>query len=141
MSYSGIAGAESFAALNPVGVAPGSTMVDPDPELSHLGRKRLTDAFDAPLRCVVEPEAWIRYLTASRRHLKESASCLGPQVRQGRPNDFDRTNQVRFEYLADLFTGWFLDRGEQGVAGVVDYDVDRAELYEASSTTRWTEAA
>ena len=63
-----------------------------------------------------------------RGHLKDVPAPLGTQDREGRLRDPEGPEEVRLDLRARLGLREFLDHAEEPVAGVVDDDVEPAEL-------------
>lgn len=102
----------------------------PDAEWCDLLGDGFDEAFDAPLRRVVERVAGKGDLSAVRRDLDDPAGTLCPQVGQRRADEVDRTDEVGRDDVLDLGVGRLLGRAEQPVAGVADEHVDAPEVGE-----------
>jgi hypothetical protein len=58
----------------------------------------------------------------------DPAATLPAKVREGCTRDLNRADQVGGDLVEDLLVSQFLGGAEQAMAGVVDHDVDLAEL-------------
>src|SRR6202012_5176139 len=101
---------------------------DADAEGRDLLGHRVGEAFDAPLRGVVERAPRPRDLPADRGQLQDPAAATGPQVGQHGTDQLDRTEQVRVDLVPYLLVGQLLGGTHQAVARVAHHHVEPAEV-------------
>ena len=86
------------------------------------------ERFDSPFRGTIEAdERQCRYPQPARDTENVTAPLL-PQQRQSRSEHSDHAEVVRIEEAADLLIACFLCSREQARAGIVDKDVQPAEV-------------
>ena len=86
------------------------------------------ERFDSPFRSAIEAdERQCRYPQPAR-DTENVTAPLFPQQRQSRSQHSDHAEVVRIEEAADLLIARFLCRREQARAGIVDKDVQPAEV-------------
>ncbi len=107
---------------------PGSIRVTWMPKPATSCGQRLREALERPLRRVVGADQRERRDAADRRHLQDVAGALLAQERQRRLRHPHRAEDVGLHLVAELLLGQLLDEAEVAVAGVVDDDVEPAEV-------------
>ena len=116
-------------AAGPVG-AEGSGLDDDDldAERGELDGEGLGQAFDGVLGGVVVAGGGEADEAADGADIDDVAGSAGAHAGEDGVGGVDEAEEVGFEHGADLIVLTFFDGGEVAVAGVVDQDVDPAEL-------------
>jgi hypothetical protein len=103
---------------------------DADIEGRDVLHRRLNEALDSPLACVIQAPARKGGLAAISGDLDDATAALPAQMRKSCAHHLDRADQDGIDLVDDLFVRQLLGRAKETVAGVVDHDVDLAELGE-----------
>src|SRR5450631_1536560 len=99
-----------------------------DPEPGDLLRERLGQPLQRPLGRVIGADGGEGTDAADARYLDDVPGALGPHDRQGGLGDPESAEDIRLQLGADLLLGELLDRAEVPVAGVVDHNLESAEV-------------
>ena len=93
-----------------------------------LLRQRFVERFDSPFRSGIEADEGQRCNSKAAGDTENVSAALFPQQRQSRSENSDHAEVVRVEDVADLLIACFLYRREQARTGIVDKDVQPAEV-------------
>ena len=107
---------------------PGSISVTWMPKSATSWASAWREALERPLRGVVGADERERRDPADRGDLQDVAAALLPQERQRRLGHPHGAEDVGLQLVAELVLGQLLDEPEVPVAGVVDDDVEAAEV-------------
>ncbi len=101
---------------------------DVDAERGEFGGEGFGEAFDGELGGVVEAPAGAADEAADGGEIEDVAAALFAEVRQEGAGDVDEAEDVGVEDRHELVFGDLFEGSGDAVAGVVDEDVDAAEV-------------